>query len=90
MIWKVLKKQKGGQSILPFMPFTFHELKAHLEQLFEPWMSWENYGEWHVDHVVAQSKFNYKSLADPEFKQCWALSNLRPLKAVENWRKGTK
>lgn len=26
---------------------------------------------------------------DPDFKQCWALSNLRPLWAEENLRKGS-
>ncbi len=29
---------------------TFEEFKQHLESLFQPGMSWENYGKWHIDH----------------------------------------
>lgn len=90
MIWKVLKHRKGGQSILPFLPFTFPQLVAHIEQQFEPWMSWSNYGEWHLDHIKPRNSFTYTKMTDLEFRECWSLSNLRPLKAVDNRRKASK
>ena len=34
-----------------------------------------------------KSLFNYKNPEDEEFKKCWALNNLRPLKAKENLRR---
>ena len=70
--------------------WTTAELKAHLEKRFEPWMSWDNYGEWHIDHIIPIAAFNYKSPYDIDFKRCWALSNLRPLEAGANQRKGAK
>jgi hypothetical protein len=47
-------------------------------------------GEWHVDHIKALSTFNYSSPEDEEFKQAWALENLQPLWAEDNFRKGAK
>lgn len=53
-------------------------------------MSWDNYGEWHIDHKIPDCKFNYISVNDKEFQKCWALKNLQPLWAIENLRKGSK
>lgn len=62
-------------------------LVPHLETLFEPWMSWENYGsEWHVDHRRPVSSFKLPE----EVRECWALSNLWPMRAIDNLRKGAK
>ena len=89
VVWQALKQDKKSRSVLAHLPFTIPELKAHLEAQFEPWMSWDNYGTWHVDHIVPKSKFPYTNLADPLFKECWALSNLRPLRGIDNLKKGT-
>jgi hypothetical protein len=51
-------------------------------------MSWENRSEWHIDHRRPVSSFNFLSVDDPEFLECWALSNLQPLWAADNIRKG--
>lgn len=62
-------------------------LVPHLESLFEPWMSWSNYGtEWHVDHRRPVSSFDLPA----QVRECWALANLRPLRAIENLRKGAR
>lgn len=50
-------------------------------------MTWDNYGSWHLDHVVPNASFNYASMDDQEFLSCWALSNLRPLWSEENLSK---
>lgn len=48
-------------------------------------MSWDNYGTyWELDHIIPRFKFYYESYDDEQFKQCWALSNLRPLTIKEN------
>lgn len=72
------------------LPYTPQELKDHLEKLFQPGMSWDNYGEWHIDHIIPQSYFTFTSMYDPKFLQCWALENLQPLWAKDNLRKGAK
>ncbi len=66
------------------------ELMAHLERQFQPGMSWENRGHrgdvWHVDHVKPCSSFD---LTDPvQRAECFHYTNLQPLWAVENIRKG--
>ena len=40
------------------------------------------------DHVYPQSKLPFDSLEHLNFQKCWALENLRPLSAAENFKKG--
>lgn len=63
------------------------ELRAKLETKFLPWMNWENYGKaWHIDHEIPCRAFN---LLDPEqAKKCFHHTNLKPMEAGENIRKG--
>ncbi len=85
-------------SVMNNLPYSIKELKLHLESQFEPWMGWDNWGlykvggprKWHIDHVTPQSKLPYDSMDHPNFKKCWALSNLRPLCAVQNIKKRDK
>ncbi len=81
---------KGCKSYLDLVDFTLEELKIHLESKFKEGMSWENYGEWHVDHIIPKSRFDYKSPDDLSFKECWSLSNFQPLWKNENLSKGNK
>lgn len=68
--------------------YTPEQLKTHLEKQFTKGMSWDNYGkDWHIDHIIPVSKFNYETVECDEFKKCWCLSNLRPLWATENLSK---
>lgn len=79
--------EKGG-SCLDYFPFTMNQLKEHLEGLFIEGMSWQNYGEWHIDHIKPQVLLPYKTMDEPNFLECWALENLQPLWAEDNIRKG--
>lgn len=65
------------------------ELVGHLERLWKPGMSWENYGRkgWHIDHIRPLASFNQ---LDPAHQAvAWHYSNLQPLWAVENLAKGS-
>ena len=63
-------------------------LKEHLAVQFAEGMTWDNYGEWHIDHIRPCSSFD---LTDAEQqRECFHFSNLQPLWAVENLRKGAK
>ena len=66
--------------------YTPIELKNHLEYLFKEGMTWENYGEWHVDHIKPMCKFDRSEL--PSVVN--ALENLQPLWAKDNLIKGDK
>ena len=84
---KVLKKPSRTWDALPYTP---QQLREHLESQFEDWMTWNNYGEWHIDHIYPQSKLPYNTIEHPNFVKCWSLNNLRPLCAIENRRKGNR
>jgi hypothetical protein len=91
-IWTVLKENnmdKYGHyfEILQYSP---DELATHLENQFSEGMTWENYGEWHVDHRTPISSFNFQEIGDNEFIRCWSLENLQPMWAEENIRKSNK
>jgi hypothetical protein len=95
---------KNKKSIKGYLLYSIDELKQHIENQFEPWMTWDNHGRyepktwddndtstwtWNIDHIVPHSTFNYTSMEDQAFKDCWALSNLRPLSAKQNVIEGT-
>lgn len=102
---KALLSDEKYVSCTQNLPYSIEELKAHLETQFEPWMNWNNWGVynlaiwkdddqttwvWHIDHIKPCSEFAYKSMQDEQFRNCWALSNLRPLSAKQNVSDGAK
>jgi hypothetical protein len=82
-----LRGEKRGRKWEALVGYTLETLASHLERQFVNGMSWENYGKWHIDHVIPRRSFLITSPDCPEFKACWALSNLRPVWAAENLRK---
>ena len=81
---------KSKRSTFDIVSYTLEDLKKHLESKFEPGMSWDNYGAWHVDHIIPDCSFNYSSPEDEDFKKCWALANLQPLWGRDNQVKSGK
>lgn len=81
-LWHQMRGARKGKSVLEFIGCSVDELKAHLERQFAPGMTWENYGEWHVDHVMPCALFDHTN--DDEVRMCWHFSNLQPMWAVEN------
>jgi 5-methylcytosine-specific restriction endonuclease McrA len=53
-------------------------------------MSWKNKGQWHIDHIIPLSAFNYEKPGDTDFKKAWSLKNLQPLWMADNNRKYDK
>ena len=80
-------KEKTGKT-MELTGCSKEELYKHLESKFMEGMTWDNYGEWHIDHIIPCASFN---LEDPEEqKKCFHLTNLQPLWALDNIRKGAK
>jgi len=91
-IYQVLKEsnvEKNGH-YFDILGYTPEELIIHLEKQFTEGMTWENYGEFHVDHKLPISSFNIKEIGDEEFMKCWCLDNLQPMWGEENIRKSNK
>jgi len=83
----IQKTGKAGR-IMELVGCTRDQLVAHMEAQFLPGMSWENRSEWHVDHIRPCASFD---LTDPEQqRQCFHYTNLQPLWAIDNIRKGSK
>jgi len=61
---------------------TYKELLDHLESQFEEGMTWENHGQWQIDHFKAQSRFD-PTIEEEAFK-CWHYTNLQPMWAEIN------
>jgi ribosomal protein L37AE/L43A len=62
--------------------------KRWIEQQFARGMTWENFGEWHIDHKLPCASFD---LTKPEQQRaCFHYSNLRPLWKFDNLSKGAK
>lgn len=86
-----LKYEKRGSVTTGFwasVGYTQEELFEHIEKQFLKGMTWSNMSQWHIDHIIPDSSFEYQSMDCPGFKQSWALTNLRPLWARENESKG--
>lgn len=84
---KALKSGKAGRSWRSLVEYTLDELMRHIERQFLPGMSWDNRGDWHIDHIRPSASFDFDSAEHQDFKACWALSNLRPLWATDNLQK---
>lgn len=80
---------KGGRTWESLVGYSIDDLFIHLEKQFLPGMSWENMSDWHIDHILPRAMFNYETEYDPDFRVCWSLTNLRPIWAEENIKKGS-
>jgi len=92
-IYKSLKSNGGskrGRQWESLVDFTKDDLVGHLEKQFTDGMTWDNYGEWHIDHKVPVSAHNFKTTSHRDFKRCWSLKNLQPMWAKDNMSKGPR
>lgn len=78
-----VKKSKKSLELLGVPDIEF--LWKHLESKFKPGMTRENYGKWHVDHIVPCIKFDLSKIK--EQLKCFNYKNLQPLWAFENLSK---
>jgi len=94
--------KKGGYSkksrSCEILGCSFEDLKIHLESQFEPWMSWNNYGNWNgipterktawdIDHIIPTSS----ATSEEEIYKLNHYTNLQPLCSyVNRYIKGDK
>ena len=60
--------------------------KLNIERQFTKGMSWNNYGDWHIDHIIPLASAN----TEEELKKLCHYSNLQPLWAFDNLIKSAK
>ncbi len=63
---------------------SYVDFKIYLESKFQEGMSWDNYGDWHIDHIIPISwaKSEYQVYELNNYK------NLQPLWKEDNLKKG--
>ena len=85
-----LKKDKdlSSQEYLGCNIDTFRE---HIEAQFEEGMTWDNHGEWHIDHIVPiKYKENGEVPSLEEVVERLHYTNTQPLWGSENMSKGNR
>ena len=87
-IWGALKGQVKSKRTMELLGCTIDELWIHMESKFTEGMTKENYGKWHVDHIMPCASFD---LTDPEQQaKCFHYTNLQPLWALDNIKKSNR
>lgn len=80
-------KHKKGHT-MELIGCSIDELIEHLTKQFTIGMSLQNYGKWHIDHIRPCASFNLEN-KDEQMK-CFHYTNLQPLWALDNIKKGAK
>jgi len=83
-----IKYNSKGGSVIELLGIDIVGLKSYLESKFIGNMSWDNYGlyGWHIDHIIPLSS----AKTEDEFYKLCHYTNLQPLWAKDNWKKGNK
>lgn len=89
-VWNALRGSIRSGSAVRDLGCSIKHLKKHLEGQFQDGMTWENYGfnGWHIDHIVPLAFFDLSN--KEQFLKACHYTNLQPLWAIENIKKGKK
>jgi len=83
-----LLNRKKDKHTTEYLGCNGKELYNHLEKQFKDGMTWENKGEWHIDHIRPCASFNLE--LEEEIMKCFHYTNLQPLWATDNLSKSNK
>jgi hypothetical protein len=78
----IYKNQRTNE----YLGISFPKYKLYLESKFLKGMSWDNQGEWHIDHIIPLGT----ATNEEELKALFHYSNTQPMWATENLKKGAK
>lgn len=87
-ILHVLEKKnfKKNERFKDYIGCTVEELVIHLESRFVDGMTWENHGQWHIDHIIPLDS----AQSEEDIYKLNHYTNLQPLWAIDNLKKGSK
>lgn len=88
-MYRVMRGINKVGSAVADLGCSLPELCVHLEQLFQPGMSWDSYGvTWEVDHILPLA--NYQLSDRGTYRRLAHYTNLQPLWIDQNRRKSNK
>lgn len=78
--------EKGG--LVETLGCSWEEFKTYIESKWSDGMSWDNYKKdgWHLDHIIPLASAKTRE----EVNALFHYSNLQPLWAEDNYKKGSK
>tara|TARA_R110002051_G_scaffold304951_2_gene374572 strand:+ start:133 stop:714 length:582 start_codon:yes stop_codon:yes gene_type:complete len=65
---------------------SYEEFSLYMERQFVKGMSWDNHGEWHIDHIIPLAS----AITEADVIRLNYYTNLQPLWAKDNLSKGSK
>jgi len=87
-LYDAITRNERSQHTLELLGCSIESFKQHLEALFLPGMTWDNWSQygWHIDHIKPISSFD---LIDTEQQKiCFHYTNMQPLWWRDNLSKG--
>ena len=84
-LYAAIKGDLKTSSAVSDLGCTIEEFKLYIENQFQPGMTWENYGEWHIDHLLPLSSFDLTKKS--ELLEACHYLNLQPLWKIDNLQK---
>jgi len=87
-IRNVLARNEKNSTTIKLLGCSKEEFKKYIESKFTKGMSWDKLHLIHIDHIRPCASFD---LSDPEQQKiCFHYTNLQPLWAIDNLKKGAK
>ena len=88
----LLGKEVRGRHWESLLGYTCADLEARLRLTLPSGYTWDDFmaGELQIDHIRPVASFDIKAVNSPEFRECWALTNLQLLPEFDNKSKGAR
>lgn len=77
---------KKGSRTEEILGCSFEFFRDYIEAQFEDWMTWDNHGEWHYDHIIPMASAS----TEEAVIRLNHYTNFQPLSAADNLSKGSK
>jgi len=81
-----LKNRSKKGSAIALLGCSVDQAIRYIESKFQNGMSWENHGEWHIDHKKPLASFDLEDSF--QLSAACHYTNLQPLWAIDNLKKG--
>jgi hypothetical protein len=81
-----MKGNHVGKKTKDIVGLEYEEFKTYISDKFTDGMNWDNYGKWHLDHIIPL----YEAKTEEEILKLNHYTNLQPLWAEDNLKKNRK
>lgn len=83
---KAMLGETRGLSAVRDLGISIDDFRAWIESQFADGMTWDNYGDWHLDHIRPLALFDLSN--DDDVLAACNYKNIQPLWAIDNIKKG--